>query len=110
MDTTTTQPTRSALDVTALAATAVSAFGLLAGIVGRIAGAKGFSSNDKDYSAASDIFFALFVLGLLVSVVTGAAAWWTGRRHGRRAGVIAGWTALGYLLLAIVVAAVLNGS
>lgn len=101
---------RSRLDITARLATAVSAAGLLGSIIGRLLGARGFSSSDSDTSALSNILFLVFVLGLLVAVVTGGAAWWSGRRDGRASGTTTGRVVLAYLVLAIVVAAVLNAT
>lgn len=102
------QPTRSPLDITAVAATAVSALGLISLVVGRLTGATGFGTSDSDTSTISDICFFVFVLALLVAVITGAAAWWTGRRTSRRGGLMAGRIAAGYLIVAVVVAALLN--
>jgi hypothetical protein len=100
--------THSRIDVCALTASAVSAAGLLALVIGRIAGAPGFGSSDKSTSTFSILCFFIFLLALLIGVVTGAAAWWTGRRAGRRSGITAGYTAGSYLIIAIITAALLN--
>lgn len=105
------QPTpahRRGIAGTAWAATTVSALGLLILSVGRIVGAKGFGSSDNDVSTFSSICFFAFVFALLAAVIAGAAAWWTGHRGGVRSGVRTGWLTAGYLLVAIIVAALLN--
>ncbi len=112
----TTQPTEKVvashgarLDATALAAGTISAVGLISLVVGRIAGARGFGPSDDDTSTLSGVCFFAFVLGLLIAVIAGAAAWWTGRRTGRPTGLTS-WLVIGYLLVAIVTSALLNAA
>jgi len=92
----------------ALEAEATSALGLIGLVIGRVIGAKGFQSNSGMNTTLSYVCFFAFVIALLVAVATGAAAWFKARRFGLRGDVQAGKTALGYLVIAIVVAVVTN--
>lgn len=104
------RPRSSVVAIIARATTAVSALGLLGLVIGRIVGAKGFSSSDKDTSTLSDLCFAAFVLALLIALITGAIAWYTGRRSNRPGGVTTGKIVAGYLLVAIVTFSILGAA
>ena len=65
---------RTRLVSAAIAAAALSAVALVATVVGHLVGAKGFSGSDSDKSTLSDLFFVVFVLGLLAGVVLALVA------------------------------------
>lgn len=104
------KPRSPVLDIIARATTALSAIGLLGLLIGRIVGAKGFSSSDKDTSTLSYLCFAAFVLALLIAVITGAIAWYTGRRSNQPNGVTTGKIVAGYLLIAVVTFSILGAT
>jgi hypothetical protein len=95
---------RSALGTTAVAAVGVALAAFAVSVVGRIAGVKGFGSSDADRSTFSDVDFFAFVLGVLLALALGAAAWVLGRRSGRLGDAQAGKAALAGVVLAMVAA------
>lgn len=102
------QAKNSVIDVVVRVTTAVSALGLLGLVVGRILGAKGFGSSDKDTSTLSYVCFVAFVLALLIALITGVVAWYTGRRSSRPGRVTTGKIVAGYLAVAIVAFVILG--
>lgn len=102
------QAGRSAVGTVALVATVLSAIALVVMLVGSVVEAEGFTDDPNDNSAFADWTWLTFSLGGLVALVSGVVAWVTGRRSGRAGDVRAGQTAIGYLVLALVVTAVFS--
>jgi hypothetical protein len=95
---------RSALGTTAVVAVGVALAAFVVSVIGRLAGLKGFSNSDADRSTFSDVNFFAFVLGVILALALGTAAWVLGRRSGRLGDAQAGKAALAGVVLAIVAA------
>lgn len=97
------RPGRSIVGTTALVAAAVSAIALLVLFIAITSDAKGFQSDSDVTTPLSYVVFLTWLVALVVSLITGAIAWFTGRRSARPGDVRAGKTAAGYLVVTIVV-------
>src|SRR5688572_12391156 len=93
---------RSALATLAIALTTISVIGFVVLVIGSIADWKGFSEDPDDNSTFADIVWTTFALGGLLALVTGLVAWVRGRSRRISGDVRAGQTAVGWVVLAIV--------
>jgi hypothetical protein len=96
---------RSAIGTAALVLTAISAIALVVMIVLNVAGVEGFS-DDSENTAAADATWISFAVGGLLALVLGVIAWVRGRGRGPAGDVRAGQTAVGYVVVALVVTAI----
>jgi hypothetical protein len=97
---------RSSLGTTAVVLTAISVLGLLALLIGDLAGAKGF--GDTEESTLANISWVCFSLGGILAVVTGIVAWLRGRNRNRSGDVSAGKIAVGWFGLAILISVLIE--
>lgn len=93
---------RSALGTLALALTALSVIGFVILVIGSIADWKGFSDDPDDNSTFADIVWTTFAFGGLLALVSGIVAWVRGRARGLGGDVGAGQTAVGWVVIAVV--------
>jgi ABC-type Fe3+ transport system permease subunit len=99
---------RSALGTLALALTVVSVVGFVILVIGSIADWKGFSDDPDDNSTFADIVWTTFALGGLLALVAGIVAWVRGRARRLAGDVHAGQTAVGWVVLAIVLSLIVS--
>jgi hypothetical protein len=99
---------RSALGTLALALTAISAIGFVILAIGSIAEWKGFSEDPDDNTTFADIVWTTFALGGLLALLTGLIAWVRGRGRALAGDVRAGQTAVGWVVLAIVLSLIVS--
>ena len=99
---------RSALGTLALALMAVSIIGFVVLAIGSIAEWKGFSEDPGDNSTFADLVWTTFALSGLLALITGVVAWIRARRRGPGGDVRAGQTAVGWVVVAIVISAIVS--
>jgi hypothetical protein len=99
---------RSALGSLALALTVLSIIGFVILAIGSIAEWKGFSEDPDDNSTFADVVWSTFALGGLLALVVGIIAWVRGRARGLAGDVRAGQTAVGWVVLAIVLSVIVS--
>jgi hypothetical protein len=99
---------RSWLGTLALALTALSIVAFVLLVIGSIADWKGFSDDPDDNSTFADIVWITFALGGLLALVTGLVAWVRARRRGPGRDVRAGQTAVGWVVVAIIVSLIVS--
>jgi hypothetical protein len=73
---------RDVFGTVALGAAAVSLLGFVVLVVGHAVDPSDFN-NGKHPSPANNVAFLAYVLGLLIALLLGGAAWFYGRRSGR---------------------------
>jgi hypothetical protein len=76
--------------------------------IGSIAEWKGFSDDPDDNSAFADIVWSTFALGDLLALLAGIVAWVQGRSRRLRGDVRAGQTAVGWVVLALILSVIIS--
>lgn len=99
---------RSVLGTLALALTVLSIVGFVILAIGSIAEWKGFSDDPNDNSAFADIVWSTFALGGILALIAGIVAWARGRGRGVRGDVRAGQTAVGWVILAVILSVIIS--
>jgi hypothetical protein len=99
---------RSVLGTLALALTVLSIVGFVILAVGSIAEWKGFSDDPNDNSAFADVVWSTFALGGILALIAGIVAWVRGRGRGVRGDVRAGQTAVGWVILAVILSVIIS--
>lgn len=102
MNADTTGDRRSTIGWLALTLVAISALGMIVLIVGDIAGIEGAQEGEEGWWGFTVAWIA-FSLGGIAALLTGAVAFFLGRRSGDDRTQTAGLVALGYFVLAVVV-------
>jgi hypothetical protein len=99
---------RDVLGTIALVAAAISFVGFAVLIVGHLLDPADFN-NGKNPSAANNVAFFAYVLGVLIALVLGGAVWFYGRRSGRTGprspAAFATYYGVVFLIVAVVAAA-----
>ena len=105
---TATTTDRSALGTIALVLAAISFAGLVLLLLGSVLDWKGFSEDPNDNSAFADIVWSTFALGGILALIAGIVAWVRGRGRGVRGDVRAGQTAVGWVILALILSVIIS--